>query len=558
MDRGQRNEALNEARILQSLTSPYIVSYHSSFIENEKLCIVMEFCENGDLAQLLKVQHGQFLEEDTIWKYFIEVCLALLYLHNRKILHRDIKTMNVFLSKDFHVRLGDLGVAKVLSQNTNFAHTMVGTPYYLSPELCQEKPYNEKSDVWSLGCVLYELCALKHPFEARNQAALIMKIIQGRYDALPNSYSKDLINVVTQCLQKDYRKRPTIPDILSYTSVQMKARSLRIDMPNKDDLSLKVVVKINTEPKKRKPKPVKSEQKQVPAKVEEKKESIPHEENKDKLSENKVHQEKKNIPNPKPKPEHKINVVEKHKEEHKEIPKLPPLPRHEDVKSAKNTPTNKEFQKDIKKGAEATPSSFKDKNFKNNTDGKLVPSKPANNSRLTPQAELKARIPQKPYMNQSIRTSSTNKKTAKKSTNERSEINSVQNLPDFVGEDKKKKQEKPYTIKKPTLDDLLGKTVPKSVEVEENNSDEAEEEDEENESKEEDETKEEDQEETKEIESSFNPKLLEKKKKEYEEKLSLFEKHKKDLSKRIPIASIERCCKLSNENRNMVFFISNQ
>ena len=109
-----------------------------------------------------------------------------------------------------------------------------------------------------------------------------------------------------------------------------------------------------------------------------------------------------------------------------------------------------------------------------------------------------------------------------------------------------------------SLDDLLGKTVPKSVEVEENNSDEAEEEDEENESKEEDETKEEDQEETKEIESSFNPKLLEKKKKEYEEKLSLFEKHKKDLSKRIPIASIERCCKLSNENRNMVFFISNQ
>lgn len=96
------------------------------------------------------------------------MCLGLDYIHKKKILHRDIKAMNVFLSKSEKVRIGDLGVAKALAENMDFARTMVGTPFYLSPEMCEEKPYNEKSDVWALGCVLYELCTFKHPFEANN------------------------------------------------------------------------------------------------------------------------------------------------------------------------------------------------------------------------------------------------------------------------------------------------------------------------------------------------------------------------------------------------------
>lgn len=131
-------------------------------------------------------------------------------MHSRKILHRDIKTLNVFLDDGLNVKLGDMGVAKVrahalpiaalvamrsqkhacrgaylppahpywrwscmqiLSANTNFAKTIVGTPYYLSPELCEDKPYNEKSDVWALGVVLYECCTQKHPFDADNQAS---------------------------------------------------------------------------------------------------------------------------------------------------------------------------------------------------------------------------------------------------------------------------------------------------------------------------------------------------------------------------------------------------
>lgn len=142
------------------------------------------------------------------------MCLGMDYLHTKKILHRDIKTMNIFLNKDESIRIGDLGVAKVLCESMNFAHTMVGTPYYLSPEMCEEKPYNEKSDIWALGCVIYELCTSKHPFDANSQGALILKIVRGRYSPIPGNYSTELSELVDGCLNRDYRKRPTAGGIL--------------------------------------------------------------------------------------------------------------------------------------------------------------------------------------------------------------------------------------------------------------------------------------------------------------------------------------------------------
>ncbi len=110
--------------------------------------------------------------------------------------------MNLFLTKSEQIKIGDLGVAKTM-QTQNFAHTIVGTPYYLSPELCEEKPYNHKSDIWSLGCVLYELCTGKHPFNGANQGALIMRIVRGKFDPIPTSYSADLSGLVNKMLQTD-------------------------------------------------------------------------------------------------------------------------------------------------------------------------------------------------------------------------------------------------------------------------------------------------------------------------------------------------------------------
>lgn len=122
--------------------------------------------------------------------------------------------MNVFLTKDENVRIGDLGVAKILQNQQNFAQTMVGTPFYLSPEMCEEKPYNDKSDMWALGCILYEMCTFKHPFEAKNQGALIVKIIKGKYQPIPSMYSKELVLMVDQCLNKDHKQRPNASNLL--------------------------------------------------------------------------------------------------------------------------------------------------------------------------------------------------------------------------------------------------------------------------------------------------------------------------------------------------------
>lgn len=176
----------------------------------------MEYCPKGDLTNFLKAQMGKPLKEDIIWKMAIQMMIGLRDLHSQKILHRDIKAMNIFLDGENNVRIGDLGVARVLK--SDFAHTIVGTPYYLSPEMCEEKPYNQKTDIWAMGCVIYQLCTGKHPFDASNQAALALKIVMGKYNPIPPHYSADLGWVVQTCLSVDYKRRPTASYLLNKQS----------------------------------------------------------------------------------------------------------------------------------------------------------------------------------------------------------------------------------------------------------------------------------------------------------------------------------------------------
>lgn len=147
-----------------------------------------------------------------VWYFFIQTCLGIQYLHARRILHRDLKTINLFLTKKGKLKIGDLGVAKEVKEG--HTQTIVGTPYYLSPELCEEKPYNNKSDIWSLGCILYELCTNKHPFDAKTQGGLFLKIIKGDYESIPSIYSPEISEIIAKCLQKKDKDRPTIQQIL--------------------------------------------------------------------------------------------------------------------------------------------------------------------------------------------------------------------------------------------------------------------------------------------------------------------------------------------------------
>lgn len=248
MDSRGQQDSINEVNILASLNHPYIVKYYDSFIENKTLHIVMEFCDKGDLCGVIRAQMGRLLPEAKIWKFLIQMCLGLEYIHSKRILHRDIKTMNVFLAREDSLRIGDLGVAKKLISTAAFAHTMVGTPYYLSPELCEDKPYNIKSDMWALGCVLYELCTLKHPFDANNQGALFMKIIRAAYTPVTGQYSSELKQLVDLCLSKDYKKRPSAATILSRPGMRERAMGLNIAVPEGSILSGSALPLPNTPP----------------------------------------------------------------------------------------------------------------------------------------------------------------------------------------------------------------------------------------------------------------------------------------------------------------------
>jgi len=137
---------------------------------------------------------------------FVQLILALQACHGQrrksgnqgKILHRDLKPANVFLDEHHNVKLGDFGLARVLHHDSSFAKTFVGTPYYMSPEQMSKAHYNEKSDLWSLGCLVYELCALAPPFTAPNQKMLAVKIKEGKFRRVPSKYSDELQVSITE------------------------------------------------------------------------------------------------------------------------------------------------------------------------------------------------------------------------------------------------------------------------------------------------------------------------------------------------------------------------
>ena len=223
----QINDVKLEARILSSVRSPYIVKYYESFEDNNYLNIVMEYCDGGDLCEFINKNKKTkyLLKEDLIWRIFIKITIGLATLHKSKILHRDLKTLNIFLTRNLDIKIGDFGVAKILTK-TGFAKTVIGTPYYLSPELCDEKPYNDKSDVWALGCILYELSTYKHPFNAKCQASLVLKILNSKPEPIHKYYSEHLQKLIYLILDKDHLKRPSCNDILNLPFVIDKAKKL--------------------------------------------------------------------------------------------------------------------------------------------------------------------------------------------------------------------------------------------------------------------------------------------------------------------------------------------
>ncbi|XP_046396969.1 serine/threonine-protein kinase Nek8-like [Ischnura elegans] len=197
----------NEVKVLSMLDHPNVIKYYDSFFEDSAIVIVMEYALGGSLHNYLRIRNGNLLPEKDCLCLFSQIVVGIQHIHSLNILHRDLKPQNIFLSADKTIaKIGDFGISKVLNSQSH-AESLVGTPNYLSPELCEGKPYGKKSDIWALGCILYELLSLRKAFDGPCLGAIINKISQGTVTMEVESQPSELTCNLLQCL---LRKRPSL------------------------------------------------------------------------------------------------------------------------------------------------------------------------------------------------------------------------------------------------------------------------------------------------------------------------------------------------------------
>lgn len=248
MDKTEITNTLNEIRILCSLNNPYVVAYKEAFLtRNEKeMAVVMEFVSGGDLSHLIdkKRSERKYVKEDKIWNFLCQILIGLDILHETKVMHRDIKPANLFITKDLEViKLGDLNVAKIAKND--LAKTQIGTPYYLAPEIWKNKTYDYRCDIFSLGCVIYELISLRMPFEGKNMQQIFNSICNKKPASLPYSYSKSLKNLVYKMLTKNPKSRPNVKQILEFQEIKFQM----LKHGYKNDFQIKTMMKTIKIPK---------------------------------------------------------------------------------------------------------------------------------------------------------------------------------------------------------------------------------------------------------------------------------------------------------------------
>lgn len=295
-------EALNEIDFMQSVSSPYIVGYFDSFIENQLINIIIEYCPFGDLNTLIKKQKilKKSFVDNVIWKMFINICLGVWTLHSQDIIHRDLKSLNIFMASQSVAKVGDFGCAQRLSdqvlpdsknpeieqdkpsdldfeqvpkdqspKNRNkpldvldgllsdkslnmdmdelhdtfrllsehkstqmtAVNERVGTPYYLAPELWNNKSCTKASDIWALGVILYELCCHSYPFPASNEEELKNKVLNNKIEKVKHGVHPEFTQFINQMLKKDAKERPSIEEIIYNDLFQTKAQLHQITLP---------------------------------------------------------------------------------------------------------------------------------------------------------------------------------------------------------------------------------------------------------------------------------------------------------------------------------------
>lgn len=258
MSQKEREQLTAEFNILSSLRHPNIVAYyHREHLKaTQDLYLYMEYCGGGDLSMVIKdlKRSNKYADEEFVWRILSQLATALYRCHygvdapevgsnvlgpppkpsglkgkqgQVTILHRDLKPENIFLDTDNCVKLGDFGLSKLMRSH-DFASTYVGTPFYMSPEICGAERYTLRSDIWAVGCIMYELCQKEPPFNARTHIQLIQKIRDGKYAPLPDKYSPELKNVIASCLRVNPDHRPDTAALVNLPIIRLMRKEKEV------------------------------------------------------------------------------------------------------------------------------------------------------------------------------------------------------------------------------------------------------------------------------------------------------------------------------------------
>ena len=219
--------ALNEIRILAMLSHPNIIGYKDAFYDEKSktLNVIMEYADDGDISHKIEENLKRRLrfDESTIWEWIIQLLKGLKYLHDNNIMHRDLKCANIFLMKNGLLKIGDLNVSKLAK--SNMARTQTGTPFYLAPEIWKDQKYDYKCDIWSMGCILYELCTSRPPFRGTSLRELSHNVLNGYY--LPiQGFSNDIKELISKMLVVDAKKRASTNELLNSDIIQRRIKAL--------------------------------------------------------------------------------------------------------------------------------------------------------------------------------------------------------------------------------------------------------------------------------------------------------------------------------------------
>ncbi|KAL0840464.1 hypothetical protein ABMA28_015712 [Loxostege sticticalis] len=233
-----RQEIANEVNILSSMRHPNIVRFYECFYTDNHVMISMEYATSGNLAEYMYQRYPKLIKQQEILFYFSQVLLGVNYIHNLNIIHRDLKAENILLTgkNGLLVKIGDFGISKMLA-SAKKTSTVIGTPYYLAPELCEGKPYDTKSDIWALGCLLYEMCTHKRAFDSESLVGLVKAITNGSVHPIDlNVYERGMQDLIDAMLSILPEKRPCVKKVMGKTIMLPIIYTVFLDAGNDDML----------------------------------------------------------------------------------------------------------------------------------------------------------------------------------------------------------------------------------------------------------------------------------------------------------------------------------